>query len=72
MMKFNKDGLTKGSHVWQGVMDARVKPGHDAAFLAQPRLRHAAREAFADLLLRQLAADEDDAADALFALFHGR
>src|SRR5262249_52270853 len=33
-----------------------------------PRSREAAREAFPDLILRQLAADEDDAALALFIL----
>src|SRR6185312_4045983 len=43
-------------------------PGMTLYFAART-LRHAAGEALADLLFRQLAADKDDAGEPLFALF---
>ena len=37
MMQFGNDRLTYGSHLLRLIMDARVKPGHDAEYVAALR-----------------------------------
>jgi hypothetical protein len=46
MLRFNDSNLRKILYALQRRMDARVKPGHDAAFVASLWLQFSLRRAF--------------------------